>query len=125
MKNATEFDSEKHNVIILDDLSKNQLNDNRVQMLFKRGRHNKISVFVISHAFYELQKDAIRENSNIIHHFITSNYCNVECIHRQLSSTETKIQEFKKFCHEVWLKVYNVITIDLTKINLMANIDKI
>ena len=51
LKNATEYDSEKHNKIIFDDLNKNQLNDNKVQMLFKRGRHNNISVFVISHGF--------------------------------------------------------------------------
>ena len=35
-----------HNVIILDDLNKQQVNDERVQMLIKRGRHNNISVFV-------------------------------------------------------------------------------
>ena len=115
MKDANEYDSEKHNVIILDDLSKDQLNDKKVQMLFKRGRHNNISVFVISHGFYELPKDTIRENSNIIHHFVTNNYCNVECIHRQLCSTDLKIYEFKKFCHDCWQKDYNFITIDLTK----------
>ena len=115
MKNAQEYDFDKHNVIILDDLSKDQLNDKKVQMLFKRGRHNNISVFVISHGFYELPKDTIRENSNIIHLFATNNYCNVECIHRQLCSTDLKIYEFKKFCHDTWLKDYNFITIDLTK----------
>ena len=91
-------------LVILDDLSKDQLNDKKVQMLFKRGRHNNISVFVISHGFYELPKDTIRENSNIIHHFITNNYCNVECIHRQLCSTDMKIHEFKKFCYDCWGK---------------------
>ena len=44
-----------------------------------------------SHGFYELSKDTIRENSNIIHLFATNNYCNVECIHRQLCSTDMKI----------------------------------
>ena len=39
-------------------------------MLFKTGRHNQISVFVISHGFYELPKDNIRENSCIIHHIL-------------------------------------------------------
>ena len=115
MKDANEYDSEKHNVIILDDLSKDQLNDKKVQMLFKRGRHNNISVFVISHGFYQWPKDTITENSNIIHLFITNNYCNVESIHRQLCSTDLKIHEFKKFCHDFWLQDYNFITIDLTK----------
>ena len=115
MKNATEYEADKHKIIILDDLSKDQLNDKRVQMHFKRGKHNKVSVFVISHGFYELPKHTIRESSSIIHHFITNNYSNIEHIHRQLCSTDMKIQEFKIFCHDIWLKDYNFITIDLTK----------
>ena len=115
LRDANEYDSGKNNVIILDDLSKNQLNDKKVQMLFKRGRHNFVSVFIVSQGFYELPKETIRENSNLIHHFITNNYCNVEHIHRQLCSTDMKIGEFKNFCHDTWLKDYNFITIDLTK----------
>ena len=94
MKDEQQYDGDKHNITILDDLSKDQLNDKKVQMLFKRGRDNNISVFVISRGFYELLKDTIRENSNIIHHFVTNNYTNVECIHRQLYRTDMKIQEF-------------------------------
>ena len=115
LKDATDYDSEKHNIILLDDLNKDQLNDKRVQMLFKRGRHNNLSVFVTSHGYYELPKDTIRKLSSIIHHFIANNYSNIEQIHRQLCSTEMKIGEFKKFCHDIWLKDYNFITIDLTK----------
>ena len=115
MKDPQEYESDMHTVIILDDLNKQQLQDPRVQMLFKRGRHNNLSIFVISHGFYELPKDTIRENSTIIHHFITNNFANVECIHRQLSSTDMVIKEFKQFCHDVWNDDYNFITIDLTK----------
>ena len=115
LKDPQEYESDIHTVIILDDLNKQQLQDPRVQMLFKRGRHNNLSIFVISHGFYELPKDTIRENSSIIHHFITNNFANVECIHRQLASTDMLIKEFKQFCHEVWNDDYNFITIDLTK----------
>ena len=113
LKNAQEYDSDIHNVIIFDDLNKKQLEDERIQMLFKRGRHNNISVFVITHGFYELPKDTIRENSSIIHHFITNNFSNIECIHKQLSSTDMKIKEFKEYCNTVWASKYNFITIDL------------
>ena len=115
LKDPQEYESDIHTVISLDDLNKQQLQDPRVQMLFKRGRHNNPSIFVISHGFYELPKDTIRENSSIIHHFITNNFANVERIHRQLSSTDMLIKEFKQFCHEVWNDDYNFITIDLTK----------
>ena len=121
LKDPQEYESDIHTVIILDDLNKQQLQDPRVQMLFKRGRHNNLSIFVISHGFYELLKDTIRENSTIIHHFITNNFANVEYIHRQLASTDMVIKEFKQFCHEVWHDDYNFITIDLTK---MKNDDK-
>ena len=115
LKDPQEYESDIQTVIILDDLNKQQLQDPGVQMLFKRGRHNNLSIFVISHGFYELPKDTIRENSSIIHHFITNNFANVECIHRQLASTDMVIKEFKQFCHEVWNDGYNFITIDLTK----------
>ena len=70
------------------------MNDKRVQMLFKRGRHNNLSIYVIVHGYYELPKDTIRENSNIIDHFITNNYCKIESIYRQLASTDMLIKEF-------------------------------
>ena len=116
LKNAQEYDSDIHMVIIFDDLNKKQLEDERVQLLFKRDRHNKISVFVITHGFYELPKDTIRENSSIVHHFITNNFSNIECIHRQLVSTDMKIKEFKDFCNTFWSTKYSFITIYLSKI---------
>ena len=115
LKNPQDYDLNIHNVIILDDLNKQQLNDEKVQMLFKRGRHNNLSIFVITHGFYELPKDTIRENSSIIHHFITNNFANVESLHRQLSSTDMLIKEYKYFINTVWEEDYNFITIDLTK----------
>ena len=101
LKNPQDYDPNIHNVIILDDLNKQQLNDEKVQMLFKRGRHNNLSIFVVTHGFYELPKDTIREISSIIHHFITNNFANVECLHRQLISTDLLIKKFKYFCKKV------------------------
>ena len=115
MKDAQEYDSEIHKVIILDDLKKQQLKDERVQILFKRGRHNNLSIIVVTHGFYELPKNTIRENSPIIHHFITNNFANVECIHRQLASTDMLINKFKRFVNMVWEEDFNFITIDLSK----------
>ena len=115
MKDPQEYESDIHTLIILDDSNKHQLQDPRVQIIFKRGRHNNVSIFVLSHGFYELPKDTIRENSTITHHFITNNIANVECIHRQLSSADMLIKEFKQFCHDVWNDDYNFTTFDLTK----------
>ena len=35
-------------IIILDDLNEKEMNDPRVQAMFKRSRHNKLSIFIIS-----------------------------------------------------------------------------
>ena len=64
VKNPQDYDSDIHKVIILDDLNEHHLNDERVQMLFKRGRHNNLSVFVTTHGFFKLPKDTIRGKLN-------------------------------------------------------------
>ena len=86
-------------------------------MLYKRGGHKSISVFVMRNGFYEIQKDTIRENSSIIYHFITNNFSNIECIPRQLASTDMKIKEFKVLCNTVWSTKYKFITISFGKNN--------
>ena len=51
---------EKGCVILLDDLNERKMNDPRVQEIFKRGRHNRLSIFIISQDYYELPKRTIR-----------------------------------------------------------------
>ena len=43
-------------IIILDDLNEKEMNDLRVQVMFKRSRHNNLSIFIISQNYYELPK---------------------------------------------------------------------
>ena len=54
-------------IIILDDLNEKEMNDPRVQAMFKRSRHNKKSIFIISQDYFELPKETIRANGNIYH----------------------------------------------------------
>ena len=39
--------------------------NNGVQALFKRSRHNNVSIFMISQDYYELRKRTIRANGSI------------------------------------------------------------
>ena len=39
---------ENNSIIILDDLNQKEMDDPRVQAMFKRSRHNKLSIFIIS-----------------------------------------------------------------------------
>ena len=41
------------------------MNDPRVQPMFKRSRHNNLSIFKISQDYYELLKRTVRANGNI------------------------------------------------------------
>ena len=49
-------------IIILDDLNEKEMNDPRVQAMFNRSRHNKLSIFIISEDYYELPKRTIGAN---------------------------------------------------------------
>ena len=39
---------ENISIIILDDLSEKEINNEKIQAMFKRGRHNNLSIFIIS-----------------------------------------------------------------------------
>ena len=47
-------DYEHGGIIIQGDLNEKQIMDSRVQAMFKRSRHNILSVFIISQNYYEL-----------------------------------------------------------------------
>ena len=61
-------------IIILDDLNEKEMNDPRVQAMFKRSRHVNLSIFIISQDYYELPKKTIRANGNIYHIFKPNNF---------------------------------------------------
>ena len=74
MKFPQEF--EDGGIIILDHL--NEMNDPRVQAMFKRSRHNNLSIFMISQDYYELPYQTIRANGNIYHIFKPNNFRDVQ-----------------------------------------------
>ena len=57
-----EFDE---GIIILDDLNEKKVNDPRMQTLFKRLRHNNLSILIINQDYYALPKKTIRGYGNI------------------------------------------------------------
>ena len=60
---------ENNSIIILDDLNQKEKDDPRVQAMFKRSRHNNLSIFIISQDYYDLSKKTIRCIGNIFHLF--------------------------------------------------------
>ena len=82
-------------IIILDDLNEKEMNDPRVQAMFKRSRHNNLSIFIISQDYYELPKRTIRANGNIYHIFKPNNFRDVQNLYQDKASMDMTLNEFK------------------------------
>ena len=69
--------------------------DPRVQAMFKRSRHNKLSKFIISQDYYKLPKKTIRANGYIYHIFKPNNFLDVRNIYQDKASMYMTLDEFK------------------------------
>ena len=91
------------------------MDDPRVQAMFKRSRHNNLSIFKISQEYYELSKKTIRCNGNIYHIFKPNNFLDVRNIYQDDASMDMTLNEFKYLTSTCWKKNYQPLTIDMTK----------
>ena len=94
LKFPQEYDDDG-GIIILDDLNEKEVNDPRVQAMFKRSRHIKLSIFIISQDYYELPKKTIRANGNIYHIFKPNNFLDIRNIYQVKTSMDMTLDEFK------------------------------
>ena len=106
---------ENNSNIILDDLNQKEMDDPRVQAMFKRSRHNNLSIFIISQDYYELSKKTIRCNGNIYHIFKPNNFRDVQNLYQDKASMDMTLNEFKLLTSTSWNKNYQPLTIDMTK----------
>ena len=107
-------------IIILDDLNEKEMNDPRVQAMFKRSRHINLSIFIISQDYYELLKKTIRANGNIYHIFKLNNFLDVCKIYQDKASMDMTHDEFKYLTSTCWNKNCQPLTIDMTKDKYMG-----
>ena len=106
---------EDTSIIILDDINEKEINNDTIQAMFKRGRHKKLSIFIISQNYYELPKRTIRTNGNIYHIFKPNNFLDVRNIYQDKASMEVSLDEFKYLTSTCWNEKYQLLTIDKTK----------
>ena len=106
---------ENNSIIILDDLNEKEINNEKIQAMFKRGRHINLSIFIISQDYYELPKRTIRCNGNVFHLFKPNNYLDVRNIYQDKTSMDMTLDEFKYLISTCWNKNYQPLTIDMTK----------
>ena len=106
---------ENNSIVILDDLNEKEINNDIIQAMFKRGRHNNLSIFFISQDYYELPKRTIRANGIIFHLFKTNNYLDVRNIYQDKASMDMTLDEFKSLISICWNEKYQPLTIDMAK----------
>ena len=102
-------------IIILDDFNEREMNDPRVQAMFKRSRHNSLSIFIISQDYYELPKRTIRANGNIYHIFKPNFFRDVLNLYQDKIFMDLTLHEFKLLTSACWNEKYQQLTIDMTK----------
>ena len=108
-------DYENNSINILDDLNQKEMDDPRVQAMFKRSRHNNLSIFIISQDYYELSKKTIRCNGNIYHKFKPNNFRDVQNLYQDKASMDMTLNEFILLTSTCWNKKETPLTIDMTK----------
>ena len=106
---------ENNSITILDDLNQKEMDDPRVQAMFKRPRHNNLSIFIINQDYYELSKKTTRCNGNIFHIFKPNNFRDVLNLYEDKSSMDMTLNEFKLLTSTSWNGKYQPLTIDMTE----------
>ena len=91
------------------------MKDPRVQAMFKRSRHNDLSIFIISQDYYELPKKTIRANGKIYPFFKPNNFLDVRKIYQDKASMDMTLDEYKYLTSTCWNENYPPLTIDMTK----------
>ena len=106
---------ENNSIIILDNLNQKEMDDPKVQAMFKRSRHNSLSIFIISQDYYELSKKTIRCKSNICHIFKPNNFRVVINLYQDKNSMDMTLCDYKILTSTCWNEKYQPLTIDMTK----------
>ena len=96
-------------------MNQKEIDDPRVQAMFKRSSHKNLSIFIISQDYYEISKKTIRCNSNIFHIFKPNNFRDVLNPYQDKSSMDMTLNEFKLLKSTCWNEKHQRLTIDMTK----------
>ena len=91
------------------------MDDPRVQAMFKRSRHNNLSIFIISQDYYELSKKTIRCNGKIYHIFKPNKFRDVINLYQDKALMNMTLNKFKLLTCTCGNKNYEPHTIDMNK----------
>ena len=101
--------------IILGDLNEKDMNDPRVQPMFKQSRHSSSSTFIINQEYCELPKRTIRANGNIYHILKPYKFKDVQNRYQDKAYMDMTFNELKYLTSTCWNEKYQPLAIDVTK----------
>ena len=79
--------------------------------MFKRSRHNILSIFTITRNYYELPKRSIRADGNIYHIFEPNNFRDVQNPFQDKTSMDMTVNEFILLNSSCWNEKYQPLLI--------------
>ena len=102
------LDPTQKNLLLLDDCFLGK--QNKAEAYYARGRHNNCDTIYIAQNYFRLPRQTIWENSNFI--ILFPQDANLTHINADHCTNDISLLEFKQFCHGVWGKEHNFVTID-------------
>ena len=90
--------------------------DRRIQAIFKRSRHNKLSDFIISQDYYELPKRTFQAIGNTSHIIKPNYFRDFQNLYRDKAQRYMTLKEFKLLTYSHRNEKYQPLTIDMTKV---------
>ena len=73
--------------------------------MFKGGRHNNLSIFILSQDYYELPKRPIRANGNIYHILKQKILRDVQKLYQDKAFIDMRLAEIKYLTGTCWKKI--------------------
>ena len=81
---------------------KKRKNDHRIQAMFKRSGHIKISILIIGQDSFRLQKKTTTAKGTTYHIFKQNNFTDIEKLFQDKASMDMTLTEFKVFTSACW-----------------------
>ena len=76
-------------------------NSSQIDVFYTRGRQEDLSVFYVSHGYFGLPRQSIRNNSDRLILF-KQTLRDVQSMYNDIGAYDMKYDEFKKMCHKAW-----------------------
>ena len=103
----------KGSVVIFDDML-GARNSSQMGEFFTRGRHEDLDVYYISHSYFALPRQSIRNNSDRLIRF-KQTLRDVQSMYHDIGAFDMLYDEFRGMCRLAWSEKFNYLCIDMTK----------